>query len=255
MLLTNGCSFVWGDELEGFDESPPSHGHLTFTAILAGHLGVPYMNLATCGGCNQKIFRDTVDWLSKEEKPSHVVVIWSAWQREEVAENHPKGYEQDIKIKRYQCMTQISPSRVNICKPELKDALDRYYDVHDTIRTGMIRTLTYMTALQTMCDAMDIKLVQGVFHERMWQNYLDFMKPRFRKSKEPWTEWMNHIQREMEGLHDRCRLGLGRYKDLFSLGKEQYQIKDHGHPDEDTQVHYADLLLHIFNTQFEIEDD
>jgi hypothetical protein len=106
-----------------------------------------------------------------------------------------------------------------------------------------------------MCDAMDIKLVQGVFHERMWQNYLDFMNPRYRKSKAPWTEWMNHIQREIEGLHDRCRLGLGRYKDLFSLGKEQYQIKDHGHPDEDTQVHYADLLLHIFNTQFEVEDD
>jgi len=246
---------VWGDELEGFDESPPAHGHLTFTAILAGHLGVPYMNLATCGGCNQKIFRDTVDWLSKEEKPTHVVVMWSAWQRDEVAENHPVGYENEMKIKRYECMTQISPSRINMVKPELFDLLDTYYDVHDTIRTGMISTLTYMTALQTMCDAMDIKLIQGVFHGRMWENYLDFMKPRYRKTKAPWTEWMDHMQRAVEGLHDRCRVGLGRYEDLYSMASKKYSIKPHGHPDEETQPHFADLLLHIFNTQFEVEDD
>ena len=43
MLLTAGCSFVWGDELDGFDQDPPTHQRLTFTH-LCGEIGVDYVN-------------------------------------------------------------------------------------------------------------------------------------------------------------------------------------------------------------------
>ena len=57
MLVTNGCSFVWGDELDGFMEG--EHNHLTFTHRLAEKLGIEYRNISSCGNCNTKIFRDT----------------------------------------------------------------------------------------------------------------------------------------------------------------------------------------------------
>lgn len=251
MLLTNGCSFVWGDELEGYDKSPPEHWHHTFTHKLAEKLGIPYINLGTCGACNQKIFRDTTDYLRTcKELPTHMVILWTAWQRGEVAENHPRDYEMYRNIKRYQCMTQISPSRLNNVKPELGEILDKYYDVFDSTRTGIIHTLNYMTHMQWLCDVLGIKLIQGVFHIRMWQQILNCMKPRYHTAEAPWTAWMDYVEDSLSSLKDTSRLGMGRYEDLYSLSLNNYTIKPHQHPDEDAHTAYADLLTHIFSTQF-----
>ena len=249
MLLTSGCSFVWGDELEGYDTDPPSHKHLTFTHLLAEKLDMPYVNLATCGGCNQKIFRDIMHYLNdpNTEDPSHMVVIWSAWQREEVAENHSDEYESQIKVERFQCMTQISPARVNNLKPELRKPLDDLYEHYDVTRTGIIRTLANMEALEVICKAKGIKLIQGIFHELMLRNLLDKMHKRNRNTG--WTPWLKWVEETIARLPDASRVGLGRYEDLYSVGK-RYKIKPYGHPGEEAQVDYVDLLHHIFKTQW-----
>lgn len=252
MLLTNGCSFVWGDEIEGYDNDPPTHWKHTFTHKLSESLGMPYVNISTCGACNQKIFRDTTDYLRKcDELPTHIVILWSAWQRDEVAENHPEGYEIFRNIKRYQCMTQISPTRVNYVKSELSDVLDDYYKYYDSTRSGIIRTIHHMTHMQWLCDKLGIKLIQGTFHVRMWENLMTTMKPRYRKTQAPWTEWMDYVQDSLDSLKDTSRIGLGCYEDFFSFAKKNHTIKPHGHPDEDAHTAYADLLHHIFDTRFE----
>lgn len=252
MLLTNGCSFVWGDELDGYDDDPPSHWPLTFTHKLAELLGgLPYMNLATCGACNQKIFRDTVDYLRTcEELPTHIVILWSAWQREEVAENHPKDYEEQRKIQRFQCMTQISPSRLNNVKPELQEILDQYYDYYDVTRSGIIRTLNYMTHMQWLCDTLGIKIIQGVFHKRMWSNLVSKLHKRYTTEASGWGEWNAYVQEALGSLRPECRVGLGHYQDLYSLSQQNYTIKPFAHPDEDAHAEYAVLLKHIFDTQY-----
>lgn len=252
MLLTNGCSFVWGDELDGYDQSPPTHEEHTFTYKLAKSMDIPYINLGTCGACNTKIFRDTTDYLRKcEELPTHIVILWSAWQREEVAENHVVDYETVRNIKRYQCMTQISPSRINNTKPELEGLLDKYYDYYDVTRTGIIRTMNYMTHMQWLCESLGIKLIQGVFHERMWEGLLETMKPRYRKTEAPWTNWMNYVEESLGALKDTSRVGLGKHIDFFGFAMKGYTIKQHGHPDENAHTGYAVLLKHLFDTRFE----
>jgi hypothetical protein len=251
MLLTNGCSFVWGDELEGYDNDPPTHWGHTFTHKLSELLGIPYVNIATCGACNQKIFRDTTDYLRKcDQLPTHIVILWSAFQREEVAENHPEGYELFRNIKRYQCMTQISPSRLNNVKPELEQLLDQYYDYYDVTRTGIIRTINYMTHMQWLCESLGIKLIQGVFHARMWETISQCMHPKYRTTRSPWTEWMDYVGESIGELKDTSRVGMGRYVDFYSVALKEYTIKPHQHPDEDAHTAYADLLAHIFETQF-----
>lgn len=248
MLLTNGCSFVWGDELEGYDNDPPSHHHLTFTHKLAEHLQMDYVNLASCGACNQKIFRDTMHYLNDpaKEKPTHIVIIWSAWQREEVAENWPESDDVERKVQRFQCMTQISPARVKNLKPELRKPLDRLYEFYDVTRTGITRTFTYMETMQFICDTLGIKLIQGVFHELMYRNLLDKLSPRNRRMD--WGDWMDFTTETLGRLPDTSRVGLGPYPDLYSVGRERHEILKHGHPNESAQVEYAEILHNIFKS-------
>ena len=253
MLVTNGCSFVWGDELEGYETE--QHWHHTFTHKLSEKLEVPYVNLATCGACNQKIFRDTTDYLRNcKEKPTHLVILWSAWQREEVAENHPEKFDIERNIKRYQCMTQISPARVINLKPELREVIDNYYDCYDVERTGIIRTLNYMTTMEMICESMGIKLIQGVFHRRMYENMIECLHPKHRNSDNPWTKWMDYIIHSLGSLKDTSRIGLGRYVDIYTLAIDNYTVKPYSHPDEDAHTEYARLLKHIFDTQFGDEE-
>jgi hypothetical protein len=245
MLVTNGCSFVWGDELDGYEDN--QHEHLAFPYLLSKHLDIPLTNLATCGACNQKIFRDTIDHLSKHDDVTHMVIIWSAWQRHETAESHPTGYEEQMKIQRWQCMTQISPSRLDYLGERLSPILDRYYNVVESTRDGIISTVSYMDAMKVLCEAKGIKLIQGIFHERMWVNYIDCFTPKNTRELN-WGEYNDWIKRKVDSFPDHHRLGMGKYTDLFKLARTKYKIKPFGHPCEDTHHEYAELLHHIYRT-------
>ena len=252
MLLTNGCSFVWGDELDGFDTDPPSHQHLTFSYLLSQKLEVPLVNLATCGACNAKIFRDTTDYLRKcDQLPTHMVILWSGWERSEVPENIPIDREKTLGIQRWQNMTQISPARLHNLSRNLADTLDVYYDVVNVVKHGMIQTVNYMTHMQWLCETLGIKLIQGVFHRRMWNQLGYETAEKISQKTRPWSDWAEYIKNSIGDLKDTSRVGLGKYIDLFSLAEEKYTIKPHQHPDEDAQVEYADILYNIFKNEFD----
>ena len=178
---------------------------------------------------------------------THMVIIWSAWQRDEVAESHPPDYEETMKIQRSECMTQISPSRLHYTHKKLAKVLDPYYDVVNIDRNGIMHTLTFMHAMKQLCDAKGIKLVQGGFHERMWVNYLDCFARHMNKNMN-WHANNNYIKKRMDALPDHHRVGLGKYTDMFTLARTKYTLKPFGHPDEDTHAEFAQLLNHIFRT-------
>jgi len=253
MLVTNGCSFVWGDELEGYDDQPSSHHDQTFAYQLAEKLEVPLTNLATCGACNHKIYRDTLNFIMKNGKDiTHLVIIWSAWQRDEMAMSMPREEEERLKIQRWECMTQISPTRLSSIPEPQRSVMDDYYlGAHDP-RTDIVHQLTYMKHMQLTCDLLGIKICQGAFHERMWQNVLGIMHPKHNTKEEDdchWGDLMDTIERDLIILRDECRIGLGRYIDMFQLARTQHNIHEFGHPDKHTHAEYALLLEHIFRTQ------
>lgn len=79
-LVTNGCSFTFGDELE----DPKTQA---WPALLAKKLGLPIVNLALPGTGNDCILRRTTEYLYKNlptgSKPL-VIIGWSQdWRREE----------------------------------------------------------------------------------------------------------------------------------------------------------------------------
>lgn len=72
-LYTNGCSFVWGDELKDRENE-------AFPFLLKKRLGCELINDAQCGSNNQQILRMT---LSRKFDNHFVIIGWSSIYRYE----------------------------------------------------------------------------------------------------------------------------------------------------------------------------
>ena len=281
-LATIGCSFVWGDELVGFQENPPSHFQNTFGSILARKLGMEHENLAMCGNGNAKIFRDLMLYLS-DNQPDALVIVWSAWKRIELFESKYKNAERDMKIQREQNMSQFSPVRYQYLNKENMDVAGMWGTLVNNNQTGIIQTLSYMSAIQQLCDARGIKIVQSVFHTAMSNQLLDaFYRTN---DKNDTMEWRRYVHDRIKNhLRPECTLGIrfidimektfsnpklhrrnvgipdGRTKihtgeavrddndhwTMYELGMENKDIAEFGHPKELTHRLYAESLEKIF---------
>ena len=252
MLVTSGCSFVWGDELDGFRNNPPSHHHLTFSHKLAEKLEIPYVNLSVCGNGNDKIFRDVCQYLkSCKEYPTHMVVLWSHFQREEIAQISIEQEEKTRKVQRFQNMAQFSPMRLSTLDGKLEKAFHNLYCHYDPLRTGIIHTVTYMTHLQWLCDMLGIKMIQGGMHKKMRMSLSLTLNPKNGEGETNWRLWMKFVLRELQSLKQTSRVGLPYYEDMYSMGVRLNDMKTGGHPGEETHDAYSTLLYHIFKSEFE----
>lgn len=255
MLLTSGCSFVWGDELEGFDNEPPTHQHLTFTHLLAEKMGMEYVNQGMCGSSNDRIFRDVIDYLHdpNRENPTHMVIMWSAWQRNEMVEE----LDADIPYlgtDRPLDHTQFSPLRLHwLANIPRRKVLEPYYGQYYDSKTDISHGITKMKTMEVLCDSLGIKLIQGVFHGRNYQNILKVLTntPSHpdtddRNIVEYVPEFAHWLKRSLKSLKDTSRVGLGKHKDLNTLAGELDDVKEFYHPGERTQVVFADFLYDQF---------
>jgi len=259
MLLTAGCSFVWGDELEGFDTDPTTHWKHTFTDILSKKMGVDYVNLGRCGAGNEQIFRLVTDYLHKNSNKNitHMVVLWSAWQRDEWVEYQPS--ERDIKIVRELDTTQFSSLRTkNINTRKIREMFDEWYERCYDTRTDIMHTLSKMKTIELLCEAKGIKLIQGSFHKRNYSNIMAQLTdaevgegipvhPDMQIDKVPeYKEWLLN---SLGSLKSTSRVGMGKsgaMKDLYTLAIENNDIRPYGHPGEKTNLQYANLLFETF---------
>mgnify|MGYP006079975423 CR=1 FL=1 len=258
MLLTAGCSFVWGDELEGFDQDPPSHWDLTFTAITARALGIEYVNRGSCGACNEKIFREVTDFLHKTpDTVTHMVVMWSAWQRKEHVEYMPAA--QGSGMRRDEDVTQFSSLRTDVIhNKQMRESMDNLYNTAYDSKTDIMHTITNMKALEIICEAKNIKLVQGVFHHRNWSNLMcvlgDVLPPDATRdtyedenlSINDIPEYRRWLTESLGSLKRASRVGLGRGEDLFSVSQILQDTKEFGHPGEESQEVFSKFLLRTF---------
>jgi hypothetical protein len=246
MLLTCGCSFVWGDELQGCYEDPPTHWRYTFTHHLAKFLKMDYVNLANCGNGNDKIFRDTIAYLTDptRRQPTHMVILWSSWQRTEMAEPDDY-YHSGRNIQRHDSMTQFSPERVHNILPRKWGAAHAWFNSSYDVRTDILRQLPLMIAMQEICDLRGIKLIQGAFHDRMMDNVVWAMQDTKHGDFETWKKRFGDL---LGKLRDESRIGFGKYETLRSVSERLKDIKPHSHPGEDSHSEYAKLLFHMFNS-------
>tara|TARA_R110000744_G_scaffold11071_4_gene33925 strand:- start:2669 stop:3031 length:363 start_codon:yes stop_codon:yes gene_type:complete len=115
-----------------------------------------------------------------------------------------------------------------------------------------------MKALEIICEASGIKLIQGVFHNRNWSNLMSILNGRppldaTRDANEDeifdindTPEYKKWITDSLESLKSTSRVGLGRGKDLFTIGLELQDIREFGHPGERSQEVFSEFLLETF---------
>ena len=255
MLLTAGCSFVWGDELDGFDNNPPTHWPLTWTHLAAEKMGIPYVNRGVCGACNDKIFREVTDylWSNQNNLPTHIAVMWSAWQRTELVEYVRD--EVEIQIQRQQNVTQFSPLRLDLIQDRAtRHILASWFEDAYNTRTDMLHTFTKMKTLEVICDAMGIKLIQGTFHSRCKSNLMatltdftpDGKKLSVEQKIDSVPEYKEWLTTALSNLRDTSKVGFTFGKDLYTICRELDDMKPYGHPGERTQVVFADFIFETF---------
>lgn len=273
ILLTNGDSFTYGDELPGSRRADENgkilegkHHHLTFTHKLAEKLGVDYVNLAHNGSSNQKIFRRTTTFFQQSSKEvDYLVLTWSSWGRIEVVTDFHPNEDKSMYMLQETNMNQIIPDHYSRA---LAFGL-RHWDIRDdekldwnpedekrivriacdwvnhvyTMFTPILHHLNYMCIMQDMCDAKGIKLIQGMIHPDLWSNL-----KRCLMQKDRYPHWAHEVLFYLEYLRPECRVGLGHYQDMTSMARENddFFIYPKGHPCEGTHSAYADQLYDIF---------
>lgn len=247
MLLTGGCSFVWGDELDGCHDSPPSHHPKTFAALTAKKLGVKCKNIAAPGNGNTRIFRDIVDYLNTHDDVTHIVILWSYWGREEFGEALNEDEEKKFRLKRRHCMSQVSDVRVDSLKEPLRSKVDEMYWEEGWKKAQIMRGINYMTAMKVIAESRGIKLVQGIFNGIMWT---DVVRVLSKKTDENYFEYKKYITNALNSLPNHHKLGLqNSYEDFHNFGKRRkYGICPEGHPTEKSHAEFAKLIYHIFES-------
>jgi hypothetical protein len=248
LLLTNGCSFVWGDELQGYNDDPPTHYELTFTHHLGRRMRLPYRIIASCGNGNDKIFRDTIAYLSdpENEQPTHMVILWSAWQRQEHVESSFK-VNGKANVKSFDNITQWSPERVTNLGENTWGAVNTYCNKMYDVRTSIIQHLSHMVSIQTLCKAKGIRLIQGFFHHRMKDNLMDVLS---KDAREGYEDYQQKVSKMVSLLEPTSRIGFGMHRDMYTMALDMHDVKPYGHPGEQTHAEFAKILAHVFNTKF-----
>lgn len=256
IILSNGDSFTYGDELIGSRDARgreyDTHHHYTYTHRLSEMLDKRYVNLGKNGSSNSKIYRETMQFLQTTSKKIDLLIItWTNWGRFEIANDFQLNGDKVIHIPFDENMNQIIPSHrskhfiydtMNDEIPERGRILKEYIEEVLTVQTQIVHGLSYMRNIQWMCDMLGIKVIQGIIHTGSYHNLLFTMR-----HKEGWEGYYKYVEDSLKYLRDECRLGLGRYIDIYSLADkvEGSEIRPGGHVCEKTQYAYAEMLYKI----------
>lgn len=256
IILANGDSFTYGDELDG-SRSPDgidTHHHHTYVYKLSALLDRKYVNLGVNGASNMKIYRRTFDFLMSDNREIDLLVImWSNFGRFEICEPYELKADKKVHIHREADMNQIIPNHhtssfsLKNFGPHLVDMdprfriLSQYVSKILTFETQIAHTLSYMTHIQFLCDKLDIPVIQGVIHGDMYKNILHTL----RRKSEGFDDYKAYVTEKLRYLRPECKIGLGHYKDIYYMGAENNDLRPMGHSGEDTHTQFAEMLKDI----------
>lgn len=253
ILLTNGDSFTYGDELRG-SRSPDgidTHHHHTFTYKLASMIDRKYANLGKNGSSNCKIYRRTIDHLMTDPREVDLVVItWSSMGRYEICEMDQKAGDASFHIDYENNMNQIIPSQKTLSllynfgpHPDENqfrhNTIKEYVENVLTVQTQIFKTLTYMKHIQWICDTKGIPVIQGIVHPANYHSIMHTLK------LDGWSDYKSFVIDTLSYLRPECKIGFGYYSTIYEQVIDEKEILPMGHVNEDCHTRYADVLLDV----------
>ena len=257
MLLVNGCSFTYGEELPGWTTG--DHFPQTWGGQLGKRLNTEVVNLSMGGASNDRIFRTTMEYLHNPVKglPTHMVIMWSDMFRREVAvENishedrhimHDTGYvspNQEIFVNPHG--TQDVQQRIQWeweHRPKFRRNLDLLFPPQHVL----MQQLVFMQTIEMLCEAKGIRLIQDIFHDVARRVILR----TFEVSEESggYKKWLPYTKGILNRLKYPSRWWIDEENWQYNLrqlalaGSGVYQGR---HPKADTYEKYAEILFSKF---------
>lgn len=266
MIVFNGCSWTYGDELPGsrHPDGPEfdTHHHLTYAHHVSNLLGEsPYINLAQNASSNDKIFRRTMQFLSdlrwKKETPELLVVQWSTLCRFEIVDPIEEEYSlygvpwfvpkessanQLIMGLRYGKKEErpklVKVGWMNHRNPVFSDFMCHQYSVE----TLVLHTLSQMNVIQDYCDMAGIPLIQHHYSSMNYEYIIKSLDSRFEELK----DYKDTVVKYLKNLRRASRIGLGNTEVpcFHRIAKQdKYKITDLGHFDEGAHKEFAEVLV------------
>jgi len=264
MIVFNGCSFTYGDELKGSRHPDgfeyDTHAEHTYAHKLAYMLrGSGYLNLAQNGSSNDKIFRRTMEFLLTTSKPIDLLVVqWSTFGRFELVE--PEKHASDL-----WCQNEGSVNQVHFGisvgdakrRPKYKwaigeqskrnDILEKYVEDVFTVETSVFQTLTWMHMIQLYCDKMKFPVIQHHVHP----SALDIIMNIIKSDRMP--DLKKNIIKMLTRLPVTSRVGLGKFDCLHNITiSKNHGFHDCGHPRESAHTDFAKMLYERVIPKLEI---
>lgn len=87
MILFDGCSYTYGDELQGTDDDHDYRVKNRFSHVVAEELGDNYVNLGICGKSNDGILRTTLEYCENHKVDLAIIQFTSFFRFETLKED------------------------------------------------------------------------------------------------------------------------------------------------------------------------
>lgn len=229
--LFNGCSFVWGDELQD-----PMNSR--FSKLISDNYELEENNLAIRGASNDRIFRTTIDYL-QGYIPEIAIIVWSGIDRMEYLNHREQDAHDDYYL-------QCSPSRIGQKEFKVHDnTLTKYYSHIATDMYSSIKTLGYMNTIQLICQSMNVPVLQFQFAHRHRGTLSTIINdipinPRM-------DRFLEYYKSKVDSLKEYSTYGLLNEQSLLELSKSIGDVEIgknwYGHPLEKSQILFKDMMI------------
>jgi hypothetical protein len=250
MILLNGCSFTYGDELQD-----PANSR--WGTHLGKLINRDIHNLSAPGASNSRIFRTTLTFLAEQDlsELEGIIVMWSAFERVEMISLHNEhNYDKDSNLINGQFI-QMSPSRVgkeNRSIVRNYQAWETFYGEIYTRETGVVETINYMVWLKWICDQLKITCLQGWFHEGNRQMVQKLFHPSRLQTLGPKLERIaKPAKKKLNTLPNHCMVGARENNGLTFhefTKMNGYKTLSRGHPDAEAHKAYAQFMYEYITT-------
>jgi hypothetical protein len=218
--------------------------------------------IAGIGNSNDKIYRNVISRLHDPTKkdPTHMVVVWSHLNRQEVALNKPNDpehvklgfrYNKDGKRSNWSLHTnvnmfQFSPSRPEWAHSGKINIINNYYKDLWNEHTSILDLLTKMQSLELICQSKGIKLIQCQYTASTKDTLTSCMDMKRFSHMNPWRE---NVEKILKGLRKESKVGLQPDElgfDMNTRANKLGQTLRYGHPNESVHTWYAKQLEKLF---------
>lgn len=266
-LLVSGCSFTYGDELDNIEAERWS----THLGVL---LDMEVENVASPGNSNKAIWRSVKEKLINQNDITHLVVLWSAFERVEVLDltyglqydldSNDSVKSQDGAFRSANPFTQMSPARLDVHPYRLlKEEMHNYYNQIYSQEGAILDSLFYMKDVYNTCALLGIEAYGGVFHQNV--NFTiakTFTQTRLKNYGKRLTRIKTMHDDMRNGFDPKQKIGMTNVNtnDAFARQRAQYlsfneftethkyEKRPGGHPGPEAHKRYAEYLFEeIFN--------